>query len=181
MDEILICEYLSGEHEAMDILIDRYKKPLYKLCFYLVRNNSDADDLFQETWIKVVRHINRYRSKNFKGFLYKICINTYRDQYRRNKKNKDMISFLEDELFADRIESMDTSSCENIVIDKERYNIMMGKLNTLKDHYRIPIILFYIEGMQYSKIAEVMNISLGTVKSRISKGKEKLKEILEVS
>lgn len=181
MDEILINEYLSGNDDAIDIMIERYKKPLYKLCFNLVKNNFEADDLFQETWIKVIKSINRYRSKNFKGFLYKVCINTYKDQYRRKKKQKTIFSLLENEVYTNRLQSVNASNCENILINKEQYDQMLEKLGTLKDHYRIPIILFYFEGMQYNKIAEVLDISMGTVKSRINKGKGKLREVLEVS
>ncbi|MBN2851913.1 MAG: sigma-70 family RNA polymerase sigma factor [Clostridia bacterium] len=181
MDEILINEYLSGKDESLSILIDRYKKPLYKLCFNLVRNNFEADDLFQETWIKIIKCIRRYKSKNFKSFLYKVCINTYKDQYRKNKRQKNLFQLIEDELYIDRLNQSQSSNCESILVNKEQCNHMMKNLNLLKDHYRIPIILFYFEGLQYSKIAEVMDISLGTVKSRISKGKEKLKESMEVS
>lgn len=181
MDEIFINEYLSGNDDAMDIMIDKYKKPLYKLCFNLVKNNFEADDLFQETWIKVIKSINRYKSKNFKAFLYKVCINTYKDQYRRKKRQKNILSLLENEMYTERLQSVNTSNCERIIVNKEQYDHMLERLNALKDHYRIPIILFYFEGMQYNKIAEILDISMGTVKSRISKGKGMLREVMEVS
>jgi len=180
MDEILINEYLSGKDESINILIDRYKKPLYKLCFNLVRNNFEADDLFQETWIKIIKKIHKYKYKNFKNFLYKVCVNTYKDQYRKKKKQKNLFSLMNDELYVQRLEKAHTANCENILVNKEQHNDVIRNLNTLKDYYRIPIILFYFEDMQYNKIAEVMNISLGTVKSRISKGKQQLKKSLEV-
>ena len=181
MDEILVREYLMGRNEAMDMLIDMYKKPLYKFCFHLTKNNFDADDLFQETWIKVIKNIRRYNSGNFKGFLYKICINALRDQCRKNKRQKSKVSYLDDQSYTDRLEAAGAANCENIITGMERYNSMVMKLNAMKDHYRIPVILFYFEGMRYSMIAEVLDMSIGTVKSRIDKCRSKLREIPEVS
>ncbi len=181
MDEILINEYLDGKDESLDLLIERYSRPLYKLCFNLVKNNFEADDLFQETWIKIIKNIHKYKLKNFKNFLYKVCINTYKDQYRKNKRQKNLFSLMEDELYMRRLEKVQATNSENILVQKELVNYMMENLYSLKDHYRIPLILFYFDGMQYQKIAEVMDISMGTVKSRISKGKQKLKETMEVN
>jgi hypothetical protein len=74
MDEMLINEYLSGDDEAINILIDRYKKPLYKLCFNLARNNFEADDLFQETWIKIIKNIHKYKTKKALSHIVWISI-----------------------------------------------------------------------------------------------------------
>jgi len=74
----------------ISILIAKYKTPLYNLCFKLTLNRSEADDLFQETWINASRSLTNVEAGYFKQWLFRVCINKYRDIYRKESKRKEV-------------------------------------------------------------------------------------------
>lgn len=75
------------EQEHLSSLVDTYSYNLYKLCLNLCNNKLEAEDLFQETWVKVFSKFNNFNNKeSFKPWIYAICINSYRDRYRKNKR-----------------------------------------------------------------------------------------------
>lgn len=183
-DKQIIQLYTSGRTEVADILIERYKEPLYRFCLHLTFNRHDADDLFQDTWAKAIEKIYTFDTgRPFNTWLLSIAVNTYKDGYRKAKRwmNKFRILFQSegetDEL--DRIRDPGPS-LEEQAEDKELKNSLLASLKNLEDTYRIPLILYYYKELSYESIAEILNIPLGTVKSRLNNGKKKLKDIMEV-
>lgn len=175
-DDYFIERYLEGNVDAVDMLIDKYKNSLYRLCYHLTRDKYEADDLFQDTWMKLFSNIHKYKANNFKGFLFKICINTYKDFYRKKKRNA-KTAYLES-----AIDEVPTTgySVEKHIEEKETKVKLMDCVNKLKDNYRIPIILHYFHDCKYEKIADIMKIPIGTVKSRISTAKDNIRKSMEV-
>lgn len=183
-DSDLIKLYKSGQLDVMEILIERYKNSLYKLCYHLTSDRYDADDLFQETCVRLVKNINRYdENKAFAAWLYSICTNLYKDKYRSKKRwlgrIKDYFTNEKKEEEMDNVEN-DSFLPEEQIIDKYNGEIIRKCVNMLDDTYRLPIILYYFKELSYSDLALVLDIPLGTVKSRLSMGKKKLKQLLEV-
>lgn len=173
------------EHTRTDIdintLINKHKTPLYNLCFKLTLNRSDADDLFQETWIKVGKSLEKVDYKYFRQWLFRVCINQYKDNYRKEKRRKDVFYDLYDTNAKKDYVLENTNyslSAEEEYEAKRKYEILMKHINSLPDKLKIPMVLFYFQQMKYADIAHILKIPEGTIKSRLSAAKAKLKKEL---
>ena len=156
----------------IDQYIRQYGKRLYGLCLSLCANSFDADDLYQETWFKAVKSISQYDpSEEFEPWLTKICVNTYRNVLRRLVRSP----------FADfkTNEEKDALLCAIPDTENPDYSSFYEAIDRLPEKYRIAVILFYFQNMDVSATAHVMDIPEGTVKSRLSKARKLLKEVLD--
>lgn len=179
----LLIKIQLGQLGYMDTIIETYKEPLYKLCYHLTKNSHDADDLFQDTWSKATRNIDKYdTSKNFKTWLLTIAINIYRDNYRKVKRrlNK-VIDFFSNEKKEQEFNKVETTigKPEHELDLSEEKKMLSKAVNKLDDKYRLPIILFYFKELEQSQIAEVLEIPVGTVKSRLNTARKKLLKEME--
>jgi RNA polymerase sigma-70 factor (ECF subfamily) len=175
---------VSGHEEAIDMLVDKYKNPLYKLCYHLSEEKFDAEDLFQETWIRVIKNLKRYDcDRAFRTWLFSICINLYKDKYRKKKRWLSVIKeYFSDE---DKDHEMENASDEYPLPEEKLIsNMEKGKLrknlSMLEDIYRIPILLYYFKDISYNDMAAILQIPVGTVKSRLNYARGKLKKMMEV-
>jgi RNA polymerase sigma-70 factor (ECF subfamily) len=182
-DTEIIELYLNGDKEAANILVEKYKNDLYNFCSNLTKNSSDADELFQNTWIKAVKNIKGFNlNKSFKNWLFTICINTYKDEYRKKKRWLSVIKdyFTNDEKDKEFNMAVDTEKIlDEKIIEKEDTLNLRIFVNSLSDIFKVPIILFYFEEKSYDEISEILEIPIGTVKSRLNSGKKKLKCMIE--
>lgn len=153
--------------------IRQYGKRLYGLCITLCANTFDADDLYQDTWIKVVKNIDSYdTSKEFEPWLTRICVNTYRNTLRRIVKSPIFNGFASDE--------EKTAVMENVPRpEAQDYSYLHEAIDKLPEKLRVTIILFYFRDMDVSSTATVLGIPEGTVKSRLNKARQLLKEVLD--
>ena len=156
----------------IDQYINKYGKRLYGLCRTLCANVHDADDLYQETWLKVLRNIDKYDpSREFEGWLTAICVNTYRNSLKRILKSPVWDGFASDEEKA--------LVMENIAAEEPSdYSDLHTAINRLPEKLRITVILFYFRDMDVAETAKVLKIPEGTVKSRLNKARKLLKEVL---
>lgn len=182
-DSDLVGMYIEGNPEALNILVHRYKDNLYRFCYHLTSNKNEAEDLFQDTWLKVVDKIKYYDlTQKFSTWLYTIALNLYRDRYRKAKRWLSKIRFIFDDgegcSELERVRADEPAIYEQLE-DKELKGQLVELVNKLKDIYRIPLILFYYKDMNYEDIAQILDIPLGTVKSRLNTCKKLLKEELE--
>lgn len=157
----------------IDQHINQYGKRLYGLCLTLCANSADADDLYQETWLKVVKNISQYDcTKAFEPWLTKICVNIYRNTLRRIIKSPVWNGFSSTEEKDAVIASVPTQ-------EPEDYSELSEAINMLPEKHRLVVILFYFRDMDLKETAQVLEIPLGTVKSRLSKAKSLIKEALQ--
>lgn len=155
----------------IDQYIRQYGKRLYGLCLSLCANPFDADDLYQETWLRAVKNISQYDpTKEFEPWLTKICVNTYRNVLRRLARSP----------FLDFRTNEEKDALINAVPDAEKtdYGPLYEAIDRLPEKYRIAVILFYFQDMDTAATAQVIGIPEGTVKSRLSKARKLLKEVL---
>jgi len=149
-----------------------YGKRLYGLCMVLCANSHEAEDLYQETWLKVVKYIDRYdRAKEFEPWLTKICVNTYRSTLRKIARSPVFNTFSsteEKELLLNSVPAPEGSD----------YSDLYAAIDKLPEKLRITVILFYFKDMEITAVASVLGIPPGTVKSRLNKARTKLKEVL---
>lgn len=151
----------------------KHGKRLYGLCITLCADSFDADDLYQETWLKVLKKYEQYDpSKPFEAWLTRICVNTYRDFLRHKKKNPVFENFASNE--------EKTAALENVhEIEKKDFSDLHNAINSLPEKLRITVILYYFHDLNQAQTAIALGVPQGTVKSRLSKAKKLLREELE--
>ncbi|WP_425449358.1 RNA polymerase sigma factor [Dethiothermospora halolimnae] len=181
-DEEILKKYKNRQINSIDILIERYKGPLYKMCFRLTNDRYESDDLFQDTWIKVIKKIETFdHNKVFKTWLYTICVNTYKDKYRKKKRWLNVIKdFFSNETKDNKMRKVgEEYLVDEEILDREIKNVLKKKIKNLDDDFKIPLILFYFKDISYKEIATILDIPIGTVKSRLNIAKKKIKKSME--
>ena len=155
----------------MDQYIKKYGKRLYGLCMTLCANRHEADDLYQDTWVKVIRSIDSFdATKDFEPWLTRLCVNTYRDKLRRLSRNP-FLNFSSNEAKEAVFSTVPSP-------EQEDYSDLYEAIDRLPEKLRLDIILFYFEDMDISKTAETLGIPPGTVKYRLNQARKRLKEVL---
>lgn len=155
----------------IDQYIQQYGRRLYGLCRSLCASPCDADDLYQETWLRVVKHISQYDpSREFEPWLTRICVNTYRSTLRRLAKSPLLDFSNGDE--KDRL-------LASIPAPEEKdYSPLYEAVDRLPEKLRLAVVLFYFQGEDLASAAQILNIPIGTAKSRLNKARKLLKEVL---
>ena len=180
-DEILIRRFQNGDNSAFEILLSRYKERIYNFIYRFVYDVDLAQDLTQDTFLKLFTHKNSYKEiAKFSTWLYTIAQNLAKTELRKKTRRKTYsVSDLskEDREFA-------LSSNDNVIVDKQSGVkdfdvIMMNCLHELSEEFQIMIILRDFQELSYDVISRIMEIPVGTVKSRINRGRIKLVEMLK--
>jgi RNA polymerase sigma-70 factor, ECF subfamily len=178
----LISRLRARDLSAFEELVAHFERPVYALCFRLLGDPEEARDATQETFLKVYRGLGGFRGEaGLKTWIYRIAINQAMNQKRwwRRRKREETIS-----LDITRGQSDTTignllpgpgSSPEEQAISSERERNVMRALGEIKVEYRIALMLREIEELSYEEIAQTLSISIGTVKSRIARGREELR------
>ena len=174
-DDSLIMLFQNGEHEVFRFLVERYQEKVRNIIFSIFNDADVVDDIAQEVFIKVYQALRNFRfESSFYTWVYRITVNKCRDELRK-KKVKRFFSFQSFENTTNlKIENMATTTFD----DENLKGVIEESLKKLPEKFRMPIILKDIDGMSYDEIAEVLECEVGTVKSRLSRGRTMLKEIL---
>jgi len=169
------------ENMDIDSLLMLYGKDVYGFCLRLAENKENADDLYQDTFLKALELTNRIdKSKNPKCFLVSIAVGLWKNKRRKYARRKRIAPEVElnDEI-GGSIPCADTPTPEEIVISRERCELIRNEANKLSDRLRIPLYMYYTAGMSVEDIASALKIPQGTVKSRLCKARKILKNVLE--
>ncbi|MGJ9458314.1 RNA polymerase sigma factor [Oceanobacillus sp. CF4.6] len=164
----LIKKIKKGNQQAFKKLYDIYADYSLRTAYAITNNNSDASDIVQETFIKVYRNIDSFDIKKpFQPWFYQILVNESR-RYMK-KKSKEAIS-MENERLLDRL---------NHQIEEERdFEQLESAMEQLDEHHRTVLILKYLNGFSEKDIAEVLELNVNTVKSRLYKARQQLKAVI---
>lgn len=182
--EELVVLAQQEDFKALEELIRRIQRDVFATLSYIVNNNNNLSDLTQEVLLKVAKNIQTLKNpKCFKGWLNLIITNTCYDELRKQKKSPETISIdytceaLNINLKIDipdnkskPIEKCITSECEKLI---------KSAIRELPESFRIAIVLREFQGLSYEEIARTTNSNIGTVKSRISRARIKLQEVLK--
>lgn len=179
-DLILQCQAgLRPERAAFAELLRRYQSHVDKVLYHLAPDWQDRADLAQEVWIRVYRNIKRLQEpEKFRGWLSRIATNLFYDELRKRKRVSEPVSLdaprlLEDGEMEWEIASPDPGPVEHLTTH-EFYDQLREAIADLPEAFRTTIVLREIEGMAYEEIAEITGVSLGTVKSRIARARQRL-------
>lgn len=183
-DHQLIEATRGGDETAFDEIMNRYRSPLTNYLYRFLNDYEEAVDLAQETFVRVYFALDRYHTEYaFSTYIYRIATNLAISEIRRRKRRK-LLSL------TGLFQSEDESETEFQVKDErvlpdaellgdERSEMIGRAIAALPEKYRIPVILRDVEGKSYEEVAEIMELGLGTTKSRISRGRALLKEKLQ--
>jgi RNA polymerase sigma-70 factor (ECF subfamily) len=182
-DEILVDALRNGIEEAYEILIGRFQQPVYNLVYRLLDDPSESSDVVQEVFLKVFRNIGSFKgNSSLKTWIYRIAFNeayNHRRWFTRHKRQEIGLEANEDDALSYQEVLPDPGrSAFDLVSEIEMHSFIEAALSELNPAFRAAVVLRDIEDLSYEEIAEVLQVSLGTVKSRILRGREALKRIL---
>jgi len=182
-DHQLIENVRSGDEAAFGELMARYKNPITNFLYRFLNDYEEAVDLAQETFVRVYFALDRYHTNYaFSTYIYRIAANLAISELRKRKR-RTILSltglFQQDEADATEFQPPDTRPLpDRDLVDDEQSRVIAKAIATLPPKYRIPIILRDVEGRSYEDVAAIMDLGLGTTKSRISRGRGLLREKL---
>ncbi len=173
----------SGIEEAYEELIERYEQPIYGMVYRLLGNQTDACDVVQEVFLKVFRSVSSFREQSsLRTWIYRIAVNeayNHRRWFSRHCKQEVSI----EKEGADHDSAMDLAqdpgrSPYDLALDGETRVLIERALAQINPVFRTAVVLRDIQNLSYEEIAEILQVSLGTVKSRILRGREALRREL---
>ena len=182
-EDALVTALSQGAEDAYEILIQRYQQPVYSLVCRLMSDPGDAPDIVQEVFLKVFRNIGAFRgSSSLKTWIYRIAVNeayNHRRWFCRHQRQE--VALASEEGTPHHISGMTDPGRSPFeqAADQEARALVEQALEKLNPKFRAAVVLRDIEDLSYEDIAAVLEVSLGTVKSRIMRGREALRKILE--
>jgi RNA polymerase sigma-70 factor (ECF subfamily) len=183
-DHALIDATRNGDEAAYEEIVNRYRNSITNYLYRFLNDYEEAVDLAQETFVRVYFALDRYHTQfAFSTYIYRIATNLAISEIRRRKRRR-LLSL------TGLFQTEDDSSVEfqppdsrilqdEELVEDERSEVIGRAIAALPEKYRIPVVLRDIEGKSYDEIAEIMELGLGTTKSRISRGRGLLKEKLQ--
>lgn len=170
-DEEYMRQISLGIDSAFDTLVFRYHKPLFGYVYRLLQDEKLAEDLTQETFLKIYQQAKKgFLPDQFKPWMYKIATNSCKDYWRKASTNR--------EVYSD-IEMGESSQIHSIIEHQVERQWLVDGLNQLSLDYRTVLFLRFYQDLPYADIAVALDIPLNTVKTRISRGLKQLEKILK--
>lgn len=157
-----------------DTVVAQHSARVYRLAYRLTGNRQDAEDLTQDVFVRVFRSLDRYEPGNFEGWIHRITTNLFLDRVRRRSRIR-MDAFAEgaeERLVGGEVEPADSVHDAGFDPDIE------AALASLSDDFRVAVVLCDVEGLSYEEIADVLGVKIGTVRSRIHRGRTQLRAAL---
>ncbi len=182
-DVVLLQDLQRGAPQAFERLLDQYQQPVYRFVYRLLEDPADAPDVTQEVFVKVFRKVGEFRGDaSLKTWIYRIAINEASNRRRwfaRHRKNEVSVDSAAELGVADAEWFIDRRGTPFDLLSREEVRIAIHKtLGEIDQRLRVAVILRDIEGLSYNEIADTLQVSLGTVKSRILRGREAMKSKL---
>jgi len=176
-DRALVEQALGGNLDAFNELVTIYQDYLFALVVRVVNDRDSAADAVQEAFFSCYRNLNRFRGDSFRSWLTRIALNAATDVLRyRKRRPADPFPEWEDDSW--QPPANEEASPERQVMRRQSSNMLATAMAQITDDQRRAILLFDVEGFDYQEIADMTGVSLGTVKSRIHRGRLALRDIL---
>ncbi len=176
----------ASDEAAFDTLANRYANDIYGLLYRLTQDAEEASDLTQETFLSALKAIKKFRGEaDLKTWLFRIAINESRNRFRWwKRRRRDQTISLDMPIGTGETPLSETFSSnalnpEENALRGERAKLLREALNDLSDIFREAVVLCDIEGLSYEEIAQTLEVNIGTVKSRIARGRDELRRKLD--
>ena len=187
-EERLIADFKEGSRERFDELVNTYTQKLYRLAYGLLGNHHDAEEVVQDSFVRAYRGLDKFRGdSSFETWMHRITMNLARNKFHWNRRRGEGITVslsepcdgADDRDPAAEFELPDSSYSPDRLLQKveTQSNVIRG-MNLLPESLREAMVLRHVKDMPYEEIAGILNCPVGTVKSRISRGRELLREYL---
>lgn len=182
-DAALVAEYLGGRRRAFQQLADRYHQRLLNFIYRTIGDRDRAEDLVQETFVRVYRHLHRFDpTKKFSTWIYTIASNLAKNELRNRARNP-MVLFqaIKKNWDADHrpLQWEDTSYSPDDLFRKRHLREQVEKaVAELPEHHRVVFVLREMEGKTYEEISDITGVTLGTVKSRLNRARNRFAQII---
>ena len=181
-DLVVLCQ--QGDRLALEVLVKKYQRIVFSMLYQLAPDWEDISDLAQEVFIRVYKHIGNLRNpKTFRAWLNQITVNLFYDELRKKPKKLNTISL--DRGFGEEDDDQtreypDLSQCpDEVVLNKELASFIKKAVNELPEQFRVVVVLRELQGLSYEEISESLGCELGTVKSRLARGRARLQLMLK--
>ena len=163
-DEELAMSYVNGNNKAFDLLLERNQSRLFSYILFIVHDRSMAEDLFQETFVKIISklHEGKYSSSGkFVSWMLRIAHNAVMDWYRRQKNEKTMEVYNENDLYGDSTSVLD-ANIENHFVKEQVLRDVQRMMNLLPITQREVVFMRFYQNLSFKEIAELTNVSINT-------------------
>jgi len=181
-DEILVAKCQKGDTQAFELLIKKYQRRIFHLIYRITQDPAVVESLAQDVFLKAYRSISSFRgSSRFYTWLYRIAVNTSLSYLKKESVAENREKRVDYDLDTSNliVDSMKIEDPEELLMRKEFFRHLLGSLRRLPEDLRTAVVLREFSGLNYEEIAEVMEIPLGTVRSRIFRARSRLREMLE--
>ena len=181
-DASVIRRCLEGDERAYRELVERFQRPVYSVAFRMVRSAEDAEDITQETFVRVFRSLARYDpTRSFEAWLFTITTRLSIDLMRRRRVRPVSLTREDPETGDDRTLDIEDTGLkpDEVTAHAEEERQTRDLIDSLPPHYRIVVMLRHQQDLSYEEIAETLRLPLGTVKARIHRARALLKSRFE--
>lgn len=161
----------ANDDASFEKIVVKYKSLVEKLSFQFGIQPEHIPDIVQETFIKVYQNLEQYHRGKFSTWLYQITLNTARDAHRKNKRELRIVK--------KAITNYEAPHTTGFYFESEANVFLHQAIQELDEKYRMPLILFYFHDQSYEEIAIILRLKISSVKTRMSRGRKRLKEIYE--
>lgn len=182
-DRVLVVSLRARTDQGYETLIDRFQQPVYNLVYRLLNDPADAADVTQEVFLKIFRKIDIFKEKSsLKTWIYRIAVNeayNHRRWFSRHHQHEVGLTREDNSRVYESTFADSGRTPFDLTLDRETRALVEDALTKLNPNFRAAVVLRDIEDLSYEEIAMILEVSLGTVKSRILRGREALRRILE--
>lgn len=176
-DDRLVDLALNGDARAFELLMEKHESKMYAVALRMCKNREDAQDCLQDAMLRIYKALPTFKGQSsFSTWAYRITMNTCLDDLRRKKVRQ--ASSLDQMLEVGWAPVDDNNTAERHLENSELKRNLSKAIQTLPEEMRAAVVLRDVQGFSYEEIANMLSTNVGTVKSRISRGREKLREIL---
>jgi RNA polymerase sigma-70 factor (ECF subfamily) len=184
-DERLIEIVVAGEKAAFDVLVHRHEVRLYNYVLRMLRDATEAEEITQEAFVRAYVHADKYRNiARFSTWLYTIATNLVRNRIRKQRSTPKLLSIhqgrIEDEDERETLDLPDGGDLPDRVLEKRELDALVARgIERIPARYREAFVLREVNDLSYEEIAAVTGLKLGTVRSRINRGRGHFRDIME--
>jgi RNA polymerase sigma-70 factor (ECF subfamily) len=183
-EAILVAELQAGSEEAFSYIMTVYRNPVYNMVFHITGDESDAADVLQNVFVKIIRGVKQFRrGSSLKTWIYRIAVhealNYRRSWFRRHRREAFSLDDEQSEYPAANGSNQHSQDDPFHLLEQQERQQLVGRaLRSLAEPYRTVVILREIEELSYEEIGEILSVAEGTVKSRLKRGRELLRRKL---